>query len=254
MKIKVLIAVAVLSVAAACRQDHTAGVSNKATVEIPSLAGPAAADTTSVTASQKDCIPGESLLYEKPDVFSTYTEDKIRGAGVVSFVLDINQRLDFYDMDGSVFGFLVLNDDMTYYTLDMPQKVIARKLITEYDFAAFDFDAENIAADKDYLIVYVNKEKRKVKKSAVKYTFRSWNEYLENATVTLKACNPLKDENGKAIEVSEDLIFTIKEVKDDMVKVKSSKECAGDGPFKNLEAWVKWRKGDALLIELATCD
>lgn len=115
----------------------------------------------------------DSLVYEGPTI-SSYTEQVKRGSGVISFDLAINDRLDILNMDNTKFGDIVLNEDLTYFTLNMPKKIIARKLVPEYDFAAFDFDAENVEADKEYLIVYVNKDKRKVRKSDVKFVFNSW--------------------------------------------------------------------------------
>ncbi|WP_316834762.1 hypothetical protein [Pedobacter nutrimenti] len=119
----------------------------------------------------------DSLLYEGKS-FSSYIDAEHRGAGVVSFTLEVNDRLDIWNTDDSKFGEIVLNEDFTFFTLNMPQKVIARKVVPEYDFAAFDFDAEEVATNKDYLIIYVNKEKRKVKKSEAKFTFSPWNVYF----------------------------------------------------------------------------
>lgn len=115
---------------------------------------------------------GDSLVYENSS-FSSYTERVKRGTGVISFYLDVNDRLDIWNMDNTKFGDIVLNKDLTYFTLNMPRKVIARNLLPEYDFAAFEFDAENLETDKKYLIIYVNKAKRKVKKSEAKFVFAS---------------------------------------------------------------------------------
>ncbi|MHA4896280.1 hypothetical protein ACXZ1K_16120 [Pedobacter sp. PWIIR3] len=123
--------------------------------------------------------PGE-LLYQKPGVFATFTESKKRGAGVISFQLDINDALRIYNEDGTLFGQIVLNEDLSYYTLDMPEKTVARKLIPEYDVAAFDFDAEPVGNNDQYLRIYVNGALRKVKKDGIKYVFRNWDEYLSN--------------------------------------------------------------------------
>jgi hypothetical protein len=128
--------------------------------------------------------PGEELIYEDAG-FATFSDSKRRGAGVISFSLDINDRLTIYNQDGSLFGQIVLNEDMTYYTLDMPRKTVARKIVPTFDFAAFNFDAEPVASNDDYLKIYANGELRKVNKAGVKYTFKSWDEYLkENADVS----------------------------------------------------------------------
>ena len=117
---------------------------------------------------------GDSLVYESSS-FSSYTEKVTRGTGTISFYLDVNDRLDIWNMDNTKFGDIVLNKDLTYFTLNMPRKVIARKLVPEYDFAAFDFDAENLETDKKFIIIYINKGKRKVKKSGAKFVFASRN-------------------------------------------------------------------------------
>ena len=112
----------------------------------------------------------DSLLYQSP-TFTSYVDNTKRGAGVVSFILNVQDRLDIWNMDDTKFGEIVLNEDLTYFTLNMPKKIIARKLIPEFDFAAFDFDAEKPDTNKEYVIIYVNKEKRKVRKSDLKFTF-----------------------------------------------------------------------------------
>lgn len=201
------------------------------------------------------CKEGESLLFQG-ETFTSYTEDKMRGKGVVSFTMDINDRLAILDIeDDANFGEIVLNEDMTYFTLTMPKKVVARKVITNYDFAAFDFDAEDVNTNKDYLIIYVNKEKRKVKKSDLKYTFSTWEEYIKKQTVKLKDCNLITDASGKPNPKSKGLAFNITEIKGDEIKIKSTKDCLGeDAPFQNIEGSVKWKSGNALVIDLAICN
>jgi len=41
------------------------------------------------------CIAGEKLVY-RSESFESYTEDKMRGKGVITFHLDLNTRLDIY--------------------------------------------------------------------------------------------------------------------------------------------------------------
>ena len=203
--------------------------------------------------SSRGCKTASSLLFEDEGL-SSYTEDSIRGADVVSIQLDINDRLDIANLDGSVFGFLVLNEDGTYYTLDMPQKTTARWLIPTYDFAAFDFDAEPVNTDSDSLIIYVNKEKRKVKKAGLKYKFHTWPEYLLGNTIRLKPCNLLKAADGVVIQKSQEQYFKVIAVKGDLIKIKSNKACEADLPYLDMEGWVKWRSADGLVIDFAICD
>ncbi|MCC8407802.1 hypothetical protein LJ707_02595 [Mucilaginibacter sp. UR6-1] len=122
---------------------------------------------------------GEKLIYQGA-TFSSFTEETQRGDGVISIRLDINDRLDIWDMDGAKFGEIVLNEDQTFFTLNMPKKVIARNVVPEFDFAAFDFDAEDPASDPRYLLIYVNHEKRKVEKQGLKYDFRTHQQYRDD--------------------------------------------------------------------------
>jgi hypothetical protein len=224
----------------ATSKGHTTAVRDSVTAS-----GKAAAPVTN-----KPCEAGETLVYEEPDVFSTYTEDKMRGSGVVSFQLDIHKRLDILYPDESTFGFLVRNEDDSFYTLDMPKKLLARYVVPEADFAKFDFDAEAVDTDKDYLIIYANKEKLKVKKDGKKYTYQKWEDYVRSQTIELKDCNLL---NGSS--KYRDMAFDIMEVDGDRIKIKSNKDCFGpDGNFTPVEGWVKWKKDGNLLIDFTTCD
>jgi len=127
-----------------------------------------------VVASQQPNAPKpryeKGLLYENQN-FSSYIDEVKRGAGVISFTLEVNDRLDIWNLDDTKFGEIVMNEDLTYFTLNLPKKVIARKLIPENDFAAFEFDAEKPGTDAKYLFIYVNKEKRKVAKKEVHFSF-----------------------------------------------------------------------------------
>jgi len=45
----------------------------------------------------------------------------------------------------------VFNEDETFYLLSMPKKLVARRVVPEADFAQFDFDAEAVKEDNEYL-------------------------------------------------------------------------------------------------------
>lgn len=211
-------------------------------------------DTISVSQKEiqqpnvNDCKEAESLVFEA-ETFASYTENTMRGQAVISFEMNINDRLIILNEDDSNFGEIVLNEDMTFFTLTMPKKVVARKVIPNYDFAAFDFDAENINTDKDYLIIYVNKERKKVKKTDLKFAFSTWENYIKKKTIELKDCNLLNNSKGKG------LTFDVIEIKGEEIKIKSTKNCAGeDAPFENIEGSVQWKSGDTLLIDFAVCN
>lgn len=251
MKKSYLICIALI-VLTSCKETHpdTSDITPDTTINRNS-------DTSSdkiVNGSIEDCQEGESLIWEGEN-FVSYTEDRMRGNGVISFVMDINDRLDILNEDDSNFGEIVLNEDMTYFTLTMPKKVVARKVIATYDFAAFDFDCENVEADKDYFIIYVNKKKRKVKKSDLKYAFSTWSDYIKKQSVKLKECNLIKDGQGTVNQQSKNQVFAVNEVNEDEIKITSSKKCSGDdSAFHSVNGKVKWKSGNVLLIDFTVCN
>ena len=237
----------ITSLFTACKQKQ-ASKANTTKVITPAAATP---DTLKADLT---CNQEQILIYEDK-TFASYTEDKIRGDGVVSFNMNVNDRLTIYNEDDSVFGEIVMNEDMSYSTTNMPKKIIARNVITTNDFAAFEFDADKVTTDKDYLIIYVNQEKRRVKKTALTFTYSNWNDYIKDSIVSLKSCNLLKDASGKPVNAAENQVFKVTAVKGDSIRIKSSEDCAGDQElYKDMQGWVKWRSADALLINLSGCN
>jgi len=132
---------------------------------------------------------------------------------------------------------------MTYYLLNMPKRLLARKVVPEFDFASFSFDADDVHRDPEYLFIYANKERLKVKKTDISYVYQTWDDYLKSEPVSLKPCNLLENTSAQ----SRDLLFDVLEVKGDEIKIRSSKTCEGeDASYSDLEGWVKWRKGGNL--------
>jgi hypothetical protein len=102
-----LIGLALLS-ACTGSQKHDQGIKDTSAVRPSSK--------PAVSVSKKPCEGRDTLVYGEPAIFASYTEYKMRGSGVISFQLDINNRLDILYPDESKFGFLVLNEDKTFYT------------------------------------------------------------------------------------------------------------------------------------------
>lgn len=246
---------AAITVAFAAYKENASGQEDKSgEAAINESASANASSEAIVIAAITDCKEGESLVFQG-ETFASYTEDKMRGKGVVSFTLEINDRLTILNEDDTTFGEMVLNEDMTYFTLTMPKKLVARKVVPNADFAAFDFDSENVNADKDYLFIYVNKEKRKVKKTDLKFTFSTWEDYIKKQTLQLKGCNLLTDAQGKPNPKSKGLAFTVTGIRGDEVEIKSSKDCSGeDVPFHEMQGKVKLKSGDVLLVDFASCN
>jgi hypothetical protein len=247
MKNKVIFLLAVAIWLTSCEESKKQPPSSA--ISLGNAAIPLSAQKQPKTTKQ-ECSAGEELIYDNNN-FSTYTEDKIRGKGVVSFQLDVNDRLNIYNEDDSDFGYIVLNENLIFFTLQMPKKLVARKVIPEFDFAAFDFDAEEEHTNKEYLFIYANGGKKKVKKAEIKYSYKGWNEYIKDQTITPKPCNKLEN----APEGGQQLIFTVTTIDGDRIHIKSSPDCAGeDTAFQRAEGWIKWRKNDLLLVDLRNCN
>src|SRR5687768_4811967 len=99
MKREILIFAVVAALIVACNNsDRTAAKDTQASLQ-------AGVDTVS-----------DSILYESESL-SSFVDARRRGAGIISFTLDINDRLDIWNMDDTKFGDIVLNEDLTYFTL-----------------------------------------------------------------------------------------------------------------------------------------
>ncbi|MCD0467209.1 hypothetical protein [Flavobacterium sp. ENC] len=254
MKNTIFIYIAIPFLFASCKENASDKVTKREESVLNESTIPNSSSEEVPPASIADCKQGEYLVFEG-ETFASYTEDKMRGKGIVSFTLDINDRLTILNEDNTTFGEMVLNEDMTYFTLTMPKKVVARKVVPNADFAAFEFDSENVNTDKEYLFIYVNKEKRKVKKTGLKFTFSTWEDYIKKQTVQLKDCNLLTDAQGKPNPKSKGLAFTVTAITGDEIKIKSVKDCSGEeGSFRDMQGKVKLKSADVLLVDFAVCN
>ncbi|RYG43231.1 MAG: hypothetical protein EOO01_21650 [Chitinophagaceae bacterium] len=213
------------------------------------------------TADNRDNIPqgkpasesAETLLFEN-DVISTFTTDRIQGKGVVSFFLEPGDTLSIQNSDGSDFGELIANTDLSF-TISLPKKVVARNLVPDYDVASFEFDAEPIASDKEFIKLYINGLQKRIHKGRVKCAFRTWEEYLRESVIKLKNGNILRGSDGSPVAHQKDLKYEVLEVKGDTIRLKSSRSCITDGvAFKNLDGWAQWKSGNKLQIEFSNCE
>ena len=249
----VIIGTAMVCLLSGCTEKPRTGVRMKDSSTLEQTAVPPASEKKYLTKTINNCDPGESFIYGADD-FKSYTEDQMRGQGIISFQMAKYDRLSILNMDDTSFGEIVLGQDGSYFTLTLPKRIVARRLITSFDYDNYDFDAEKVSADKDYLFIYVNKKKRKVKKADLKYTFSTWPEYVKANSLLLKDCNLLSDAQGKPNPKSKGLAFDVTEISGDEIKIKSTKDCLGeDGPYLDLQGKVKWRSGDKLLVDFALC-
>jgi len=138
-----------------------------------------------------DKLSNNSCLIDSLNMMSTeyggikfYTENELRGAGVVQ--LSIDKDFEILNLDKTVYGNIKLkNNTEEPFDIKFPKMVIAREIIPNIEYKIFCFDAEQPETDNDFLIIYINNEKRLVSKKDCKYKFYSWGAYIKTAFIHL---------------------------------------------------------------------
>ncbi|TZF95212.1 hypothetical protein FW781_15070 [Chryseobacterium panacisoli] len=177
-----------------------------------------------------------------------YTENNLRGSGVIN--LSINKNTEIFNMDKTPYGkILVNNDDENVYDVKLPKVVIAREIIPDSEHRIFSFDAEEPGSDKDFLIIYINKQKKLIEKKNNDYAFNSWENYIKTAFIQLtpEISNTSKEEQ----------LYWYKslKIKGDSMQIKSipKADCDYIEEYKNVTKWIQWKKGSCKLIKFNFC-
>lgn len=112
-----------------------------------------------------------------------YTENSLRGNGVIN--LSITKDVEILNMDKTLYGKIIIknNEEESLYEIKLPRIVIAREIIPDTEFRIFSFDAEKLETDNNFMIIYLNKEKKLIEKKGNKYTFNSWEKYAKTAFI-----------------------------------------------------------------------
>lgn len=190
-----------------------------------------------------DCDIIDSITMQTSDYqgIKFYTENMLRGKGVMQIIIDRN--LEILNLDKTSFGKISLlhNDFGDSYELNFPKIVIAREIIPNDEYSVFSFDSELPESDKNFLVIYINKEKKLIKKSDIKYKFLDWNNYIKSAYIQL-------NENDK-------YMYKVLEIKEDSLKIKSisKTDCDYVQSYKNITKWIKWKNNNCKLIKINFC-
>jgi len=177
-----------------------------------------------------------------------YTENNLRGSGVIT--LSVTGKTDILNNDKTTYGSIALNNDEEMsYEIKLQKKTVVREIIADSEFRIFNFDAEKPDTDKDFLIVYINREKKLISKKDNQFTFDPWDKYAQSAFVKLtpEVSNTTKDEQlywYKALVV-----------KGDSMKIKSisKTDCDYVEHYKPVTKWIKWRTDSCKLINFNFC-
>ncbi|MBE8723884.1 hypothetical protein [Flavobacterium hungaricum] len=177
-----------------------------------------------------------------------YTEDNLRGDGVVQ--ISIDSDLEILNFDKTVYGSIKLtNNAGEPFSIKLPKSVIAREIIPNVEYRIFCFDAEKPEKDNDFLIVYINREKRLISKKKCNYKFNSWEEYIKTAFIHLTS----KVENSSKEEKK--YYYAALRIKGDSMQVKSVAKTACDyvEEYKDVTRWIKWKENSCKLITFDFC-
>ena len=162
----------------------------------------------------KECpIDSLNMQTSEFDNMKFYTENTMRGKGVIQF--SISNKILILNPDKTTFGIISFKDDS--YEINLPSKIIAREIIPDTEFQIFSFDAEqtDTDTDKDYLIIYINKEKKLVAKEGLKYNFLKWDDYIKSAFIQLTS------NVDKVSKVEQGYWYKTIKIKGDSMQIKS---------------------------------
>lgn len=184
----------------------------------------------------------------------SYTDDTIRGNGVVEISLGSNE-FKILNLDDTLFEKFVFIENQ--YSLENGiNKIIARKFIPNEDFFSLTFDADFFKVDDKFIFIYVNERLKKIEKSKYIVEYSDWLVYLKNGYVKLFKDNLLKIKTTYRNEILEDSlnhVFSVKEiVNDNLILVSTSTGCCKS--IKDIEGEVKWRNKDKLLVDICIID
>lgn len=199
--------------------------------------------------SDNEC-PLDSLAMQTSEYkgITFYTENNLRGSGVIT--LSVTGKIDILNNDKTNYGSISLNNDEEMsYEIKLPKKTVAREIIADSEFRIFSFDAENPDINKDFLIVYINREKKIISKKNNQFTFDPWDKYVQSAFVKLtpKVSNTTKDEQL--------YWYKAMAVKGDSMKIKSisKSDCDYIEHYEPVTKWIKWRTNSCKHVNFNFC-
>lgn len=204
----------------------------------------------SVNINGKECSI-DSLNMQTSEFNGTrfFTENNLRGSGVLN--ISFEKTVEILNLDKSNFGKIIIKNNALGISLDvkLPKTVIAREVMPDPEFQVFSFDGEIPETDKNFLIIYVNKEKRLIDKKTVKYDFLSWENYIKSSYIQL-------DSSFDYLSKSEQKYwYEMIKIKNDSMQIKSinKTKCDYIENYKDVTKWVKWKQNNCKLIKFNFC-
>ncbi len=192
-----------------------------------------------------DSLQLQTAQYEGTQFF---TENVLRGTGVVTMAPGIS--FNILNLDNTSFASVSVNTpaDDAALKINFPKIVISREIIPYEEFSTFSFDAEDPQAEEDYLIVYINKEKKKISKKH-KYHFDSWENYAKSAYIVLTQAVV------NATTTEKRYWYEVLQIKGDSMQIKSvpETECDYIENYQDVTKWIRWRNNSCKTVKLNFC-
>lgn len=192
-----------------------------------------------------DSIEMQSTQYKK---IKFYTENKLRGSGVIE--LSINENVEILNINKTLYGSILLTgNEEEPFEIKLPNVVVAREIIPDLEHKVFSLDAENPETNKDFLIIYINKEKKLINNKSNKYKFVTWEKYIKSSFIRLTSgisnCTT-KEKN---------YYYQVLKIKRDSMQIKSISKTSCDyvDEYKDITKWIKWKNDSCKLINFSFC-
>lgn len=128
----------------------------------------------------------------------------------------------------------------------------SRAFYAEYGLMILDTDSAMVGG---MLVVYVGGEKKLLDVASVRAfaRYRKWPGFLVGLFIKLQTPGSLYTDTlstAKSIARAEAYSYTVKSVHGDWAYVVCAKTCEECPAGKIIKGWVRWRKGNTLLVEL----
>jgi hypothetical protein len=190
------------------------------------------------------------LIYQDEQIES-FTESTMRGHGVVEILLN-GGDFTILNEDGSLYERIIFTET-EYEVTNATTNFIARKVILNMDFFTLQFDCDFYTDKNDFVTIYLNGEKKKIKRKLYQLHFLNWEIYVMQQYIKIKNTKDLKTEGYFTIEKEDELIFRAKEIQgDELYLISTSTACCSE--TKNIEGKARWRNKNELLIDICIID
>jgi hypothetical protein len=200
-------------------------------------------------------VTNDMELIYSDKIIESYSDNIIRGKGVVELLLKINQPLIIYNLDDTEYEvFKLLSDD--YVMMYNTETVVARIFVPNHDFLRIIFDCNEFNQEDEYVFIYFNEELKKIKNKDYELMYDDWNDFVKNGYVSLLPNNPLYvQKENQYIKDDDSLneVYTVEKMDNEILWLRStSTGCCSSN--RDLYGYVKWRDRNNLLISLNVAD